>query len=81
MDDLVKRLRRRWDWSNPDSMINSMIDERSEAADEIERLRGALMKISDLDTRVIWGEDSEVRAAYYEAVRVADEALGQDGDN
>jgi len=47
-DDLVKRLRRRWDWSNDENTINDMIDERSEAADRIEALEAKVQSLTTL---------------------------------
>ena len=44
MSDLVKRLRKRWDWSNDEATTNDMIDERAEAADHIAALEAALAK-------------------------------------
>ena len=47
-DDLVKRLRRRWDWSNDEATTDGMIDERAEAADRIEALESALLAADEL---------------------------------
>ena len=47
-DDLVKRLRRRWDWSNDEATTDGMIDERAEAADRIEALEAALLAADEL---------------------------------
>ena len=48
MSDLVKRLRKRWDWSNDEATTNDMIDERAEAADRIEALEAAVARADAL---------------------------------
>ena len=48
-----------------------------EAADEIERLRAALMEIADVFADVLWCEPNDVTFAASKAYKIADEALGE----
>ena len=77
--DIVERLRDpEYDWCNNSKKCNGPMF--MEAADEIERLRGALQKIADINNETIPAPTTPAEANLWcildSCVRVAEKALG-----
>jgi hypothetical protein len=50
----------------------------TKAEAENARLREALENIIDQDDQMVWGDDSEVREAFYKSIEIARAAIGGD---